>query len=415
MNDHDFSHPGDSEASGESYYVSITDLLIGLLFIFIILLVFFAAQLRSQSEQIVSSAQTRSELLKLMAADMEAAGIPVQLDLPHGILRLSGDKLFEVGDRDPTDFGRTALAALSGTMSRHLPCYSFGPVDASGEPTGTAECPQAPPHTVDTVVIEGHTDSDPIRGTDWVRDNWDLSAARATSAYRLILTENPALAELRNAPADAARADPIFSAAGYADQRPVADPATAGKSANRRIDLRVVMAPPSQESLAPAAPDDLDWTRRGTAKELRLGQTLKFARGRTTDAHLGYGWSRPESWGAWSNGPETSLILPLKPNLRGRPLAVEVIGLAYVVESAPQRSVQVRVNGQLIDSWVFEHPVNEYARTLKIPAELTAGDTPMVISFAIENPVSPLSLGLSGDGRALGLAISSVRILRDPA
>lgn len=407
MTEQDFPGDAESHASGESYYVSITDLLIGLLFIFIILLVYFSAQLRDQSEQIVSSTQTRSELLKQMAADMEESGIPVELDLPHGILRLSGDKLFEVGQRDPTSYGQTALAALSATMARHLPCYSFV--------TGRAErdCPLAP-HTVDTIVIEGHTDNDPIRSSDWVRDNWDLSAARATSAYRLILAQQPGLGDLRNAPPQMPRAEPIFSAAGYADQRPISGNANSDKTANRRIDLRVVMAPPAVQALAPSGPDDLNWPRRSPPDEIGYNQLLRFTRGRTTEGHLGQGWSRPETWGAWSNGPQAQLILPLKPGLQGKPLRVEIIGVAFVTAESPDRNVQVWVNDRQITSWHFEYPANEYAYTVDIPADLTSSNDPVIIDLRTENPVSPYSLGLSPDARALGVGVSSVRIVRAP-
>ncbi len=74
--------------------------------------------------------------------------------------------------------------------------------------------------------IEGHTDSVPI-ATSRFPSNWELSTARATSVLRA-LVERHAIAPLR------------LSAAGYADQRPVAGNETAaGRSANRRVEIVV--------------------------------------------------------------------------------------------------------------------------------------------------------------------------------
>ena len=51
------------EEKRENYYVSITDMLIGLLFLFIIMLMYFALQLSTTTQDLVTSDQTRSELL----------------------------------------------------------------------------------------------------------------------------------------------------------------------------------------------------------------------------------------------------------------------------------------------------------------------------------------------------------------
>jgi chemotaxis protein MotB len=74
--------------------------------------------------------------------------------------------------------------------------------------------------------IDGHTDSVPI-ATSRFPSNWELSTARATSVLRA-LVERHSIDPLR------------LSAAGYADQRPLADNATAaGRSTNRRVEIVV--------------------------------------------------------------------------------------------------------------------------------------------------------------------------------
>ncbi|MDX9838326.1 MAG: flagellar motor protein MotD, partial [Azoarcus sp.] len=75
------------------------------------------------------------------------------------------------------------------------------------------------------VTIEGHTDNIPI-STFRFPSNWELSAVRASSVVRLFVESGVAPERL--------------TAAGYADQRPVADNATEeGRSRNRRVAILI--------------------------------------------------------------------------------------------------------------------------------------------------------------------------------
>ncbi len=75
-----------------------------------------------------------------------------------------------------------------------------------------------------TILVEGHTDNDPIRSS-FIKDNWDLSVMRATSVVR-IMTENSSINPL------------ILTAAGRGEYLPIApnDNAT-NKAKNRRIEV----------------------------------------------------------------------------------------------------------------------------------------------------------------------------------
>lgn len=73
--------------------------------------------------------------------------------------------------------------------------------------------------------MEGHTDTLPI-STPYFPSNWELSAVRASSVVRLFVESGVAPARL--------------TAAGYADQRPVADNSTAeGRARNRRVTILI--------------------------------------------------------------------------------------------------------------------------------------------------------------------------------
>jgi chemotaxis protein MotB len=71
------------------------------------------------------------------------------------------------------------------------------------------------------IMVEGHTDTSPINNQRFP-SNWELSSARASSVVRLFVESGVSPGRL--------------TAAGYADQRPVADNNTeAGRARNRRV------------------------------------------------------------------------------------------------------------------------------------------------------------------------------------
>jgi chemotaxis protein MotB len=81
--------------------------------------------------------------------------------------------------------------------------------------------------SIDTIVIQGHTDE---RGSDAL--NWDLSARRATAVVEYLLQANRSLAD------EYAR---YFSASAYSKYRPIDPTATdAAYRKNRRIEISVV-------------------------------------------------------------------------------------------------------------------------------------------------------------------------------
>lgn len=225
----------------ESYYVSITDMLIGLLFLFIILLMYFALQLRTTTETLVTADQARKELLEKVVTYMRAHKVPAEADFQAGVLRLPDQILFEKARDAPKPEGEQALHVLADALTLYLPCYAYArtprPADCGNQP-----------HRLETIFIEGHTDSDPLVGNARLRDNWDLSAARASNTFRLLSTFGPQLSNFLSTDPAAGAPRALMSVAGYADQRPVATGSDeASKTKNRRIDIRFVMTGPKVE------------------------------------------------------------------------------------------------------------------------------------------------------------------------
>jgi chemotaxis protein MotB len=86
------------------------------------------------------------------------------------------------------------------------------------------------------VRVEGHTCSLPVRSGQFA-SNWELSTARATEVVRFLIGQGVPAGRL--------------SAAGYADQRPVASNASeATRVRNRRVEI-VLLRPAAGETAAP--------------------------------------------------------------------------------------------------------------------------------------------------------------------
>jgi chemotaxis protein MotB len=76
------------------------------------------------------------------------------------------------------------------------------------------------------IIVEGHTDNDPYRGSTAVKDNWDLSVMRATAIVKLLLQNGKAI--------DPAR----IQACGHGEFSPkVPNDTPEHKAANRRTEI----------------------------------------------------------------------------------------------------------------------------------------------------------------------------------
>lgn len=246
-----------AQVEEENYFVSMTDMMVGLVFIFIILLMYFALQFRQTTDELAGANQTRAEILRqikeVMDADPRLArrGVRVQIDPQDGLLRLPDEILFDSARDELKPEGREAVAALADALAAVLPCNVDGVLGQIGHVASLrrpASCPNGR-HRVAAVYIEGHTDSDTLSANARLRDNWDLSAIRATNTYRELSSRNALLPALcSRAPNETHDAEclPILSVSGYGPGRPISrgtDPAS--KQMNRRIDVRFLMVGPS--------------------------------------------------------------------------------------------------------------------------------------------------------------------------
>ncbi|MGE7157388.1 OmpA family protein [Methylorubrum rhodesianum] len=281
------------EEEEESAFVSMTDLTVSFLFIVIILLAFFASQLKddqtvplSEYRQIERErdrlatenvslrrevARLEDELRKermnrlqtyLTAVSSERDRIlrilrdRLVVDFPElenivsietGALRFKGDGLFKTDRWQLAEDKRRVVTAIATRLNELLPCYTFGKAAR-----WQASC-NAAGAVIEAVQIEGHTDAS---GQD--RSNFSLSTERAVETLFAMIGREPALLDNRNS-----AGQPVLSVAGYGRLRPVADNTSErGRATNRRIDLRVIMYTPQSVEEVERIKDDL---RRGLA------------------------------------------------------------------------------------------------------------------------------------------------------
>lgn len=217
--------PQIEESAQDNFTISISDLMSGLLAIFILVLSYFILNFSQATAQLTQNDVTRAELLRYMQEELEREGIKVSIDEQHGILRISEGVLFDVGLADVKPQGQVVIKKLGSVLEVALNSEQF-----KGR--------------VETIFIEGHTDNVPISNGIFP-SNWELSTKRAINTWLTMSGANPNLTTLKND-----KDEIIFSVSGYADTRPIVDNSTEeGRRANRRIDIRFSMTPPTEEDI----------------------------------------------------------------------------------------------------------------------------------------------------------------------
>ncbi len=250
------------QGEGENYFVSMTDMMVGMLFIFIIMLMSFALLFRQQTDatkatqtskiehandiearltevekkitqqidRVHEAAVQRQKLLRDIDQQLRSENLMVQVDESNGVLHLTEDTIrFSQNDANLNERARQNVGKIARVLAHVLPAYV---ACARSPDKGGAGCQNQASASIETVFIEGHTDT---TGSD--EQNWVLSAQRAANTYRELTAVARELRQIRNR-----SNQEILSISGYSSTRPI-DPANtpAAWEKNRRIDLRFVM------------------------------------------------------------------------------------------------------------------------------------------------------------------------------
>ena len=243
----------DIEQQPQNVLASVSDLMSGLLFVFMIVLMGFVYQAskekesfekqRKQLEEIATnSVSVRAGILADVIDDFDDSE-DISVDTEGGILRLGQDFLtFPSGDTSTAN--QDNLEKVAQSLSSVLLCYVSN-VERPDHCTGDNR-------RVEAVFIEGHTDNVPLGSAlmqaTGLKDNRELSTIRAIHTYNDMLQYAPELADFRNN-----SGQPVISVSGYGSDRPVAghewDEPTSDPI-NRRIDIRIIMTPFTRDDLS---------------------------------------------------------------------------------------------------------------------------------------------------------------------
>lgn len=217
------------------YWISFSDIMAGLLVIFILaslVLILELLETKNQVDQSITNIEeaekVRRKILREIQEELKERNILVEVTDNESVLRIPKDLLaFE------TDQSR-----IPPSKEIRETVYEIGRVVY--ERIVYEERWQY----LDTVFIEGHTDS---RRSYRQGGNWRLSVDRAISVWKYWLDNLPV--EMRLEDLDNHNEEKLFSVSGYAETRPaVKDQATeADYIRNRRIDIRFTVKKPTQE------------------------------------------------------------------------------------------------------------------------------------------------------------------------
>jgi flagellar motor protein MotB len=297
-------HAADEE--GEGYFASVSDLMVGILFVFLLMLTVFALNYRkAEEEQLiqrslyerlaaqlqqqkleterqkaeaerqhqeadrqrheVEAQKQRNELLRGQlneALELLEQDLQLREQARQSLLLTLGQQLHDRGVLVEVDersavlhlsgdllfaTGSAALSAEAQRTVRVLADVLQATLPCYAEEQSATICPTGAVPVLETVLIEGHTDHRPIPVGARYRDNDQLSTERALAVFSEMRKDQPGLDAIRNR--DGLQ---LLGEAGYGDRRPL--PNALGTSdddfqKNRRIDIRFVLTSRTSDEL----------------------------------------------------------------------------------------------------------------------------------------------------------------------
>lgn len=168
---------------------------------------------------------SRTELLNLLKQRLAMQNVNVEIVPEEGVMRITKERLFDPARAEVKD--KKLIEAVTKELLTLLEDSKYK-------------------EAINTVYIEGHTDSDKLKrrrgGFAWT--NKELSAQRAINTF--ILMKNYAIVE------NLSFEDRLFSYSGYADSRPIKGTSNKNKdekARNRRIQFFFAVNPPKVKSV----------------------------------------------------------------------------------------------------------------------------------------------------------------------
>ena len=140
-----------------------------------------------------------------------------------------------------------------------------------------------------------------------------------------------------------------------------------------------------------------------------FGSVLDFTSGGWSALYADHGWYAAEPAGTWTLGPLAILTLPFERPADGT-LDATVELTPFLVPQLPSRVVRVKIDDRVVATWTLKLGEGRQVRKMELPAGLVANKAQIVLSFEIENAVSPYALYISSDWRPVGIMVHSLTV-----
>lgn len=237
-----------------NYLLSLSDLFSGILFIFILVLMYFVLKVNNEKNNLTRPLEERGKMLKKLKSKIEEKGIIVSIDEREGILRLQDNekgkgcrKYFKSAEYKLTKCGKKNFRKIKKVFMDILPCYAHKDFKKFCKEEDLRKDKKLS-DLLDTILIEGHTDKVQIgsslklgihQDASKIKDNLELSAKRSASVFRFMLDykegkKDSLLSRLHS------KKQKIFGISGFSKFRLLGE----DKKKNRRIDIRFIMSKP---------------------------------------------------------------------------------------------------------------------------------------------------------------------------
>lgn len=222
------------------YWISFSDIMAGLLIIFILASLILILELLETREQInrsvagiVEAERVRGTILREIQEELKQKNILVEISNNESVLRIPDDLLAFETDRyriPPSQRIQEVVYEIGKTVYERIVYEKRW-------------------QYLDTIFVEGHTDSRPSYRQ---MGNWGLSAYRAISVWNYWIENLPK--EMRLEDLVNHENEKLFSVSGYAETRPAVKRQLTESDyiKNRRIDIRFTIRKPSREDFKSA-------------------------------------------------------------------------------------------------------------------------------------------------------------------
>jgi len=148
--------------------------------------------------------------------------------------------------------------------------------------------------------------------------------------------------------------------------------------------------------------------RHLTAGLYSWGGKIEFGFMGNAQPYQTHGWSLPEDGFTWTEGKSASLTMPIAQAPSAVVLKVNL--MAFLVSGKlPRQRVLIEVNGEEVGQWKLNSGTFQ-DWTLLLPEKVFRGANSVTLTFKTPNSFSPAQLGLSRDGRVLGIAVRNIEL-----